>query len=222
MGLKVNASIKKVISKKVDKGRIVKTDPAKGKSVKIGTTVTLYKSSGEEKFTLKDYTGKNYIEVQTYLETKYKLSVTIEKKDVTDGNYDEQEIISQSLASGSEVKEGDSITLYIPNIIQTFPDMVSEGYSVDDAEAFCKKYNLTLKKNLVETSTTSAGKIISQSRIAGSEIVEGTTLTVDVAATPTVVEGCTDSDYEEYKKDATKDDGSCKTKKSTTSITKTE
>ena len=31
-------------------------------------------------------------------------------------DYDEQEIIGQSLAAKSEVKEGDSITLYIPNL----------------------------------------------------------------------------------------------------------
>lgn len=185
LGLKVNTSIKKVSSKKVDKGRVVKTDPPKGDKVKVGSTITIYKSTGEDSFKLKDYTGKNYIEIQTLLETKYKLNVTIEKKDVTEGDYDEQEIIGQSLAAGSEVKKGDSITLYIPNIIEVFPDMVAEGYSVDDAEAFCKKYNLTLRKNLVETNAYTAGRVISQSRIAGSEIVEGTNLTIEVAAKPT-------------------------------------
>ena len=223
LGLKINTSIKKVSSKKIEKGRVVKTNPAKGKKVKIGTTITIYKSTGEETFKIKDYTGKNYIEVQTLLETKYELNVTVEKKDVTDANYDEQEIIGQSLAAGSEVKKGDSITLYIPNLIEVFPDMVAEGYSVDDAEAFCKKYNLTLKKNLVETNAYAAGRVISQSRIAGSEIIEGTNLTIDVASTPTkkeetkqedtTISGCTDQDYEEYNPKATKDDGSCKTKK---------
>ena len=223
LGLKINTSIKKVSSKKIEKGRVVKTNPAKGKKVKIGTTITIYKSTGEETFKIKDYTGKNYIEVQTLLETKYELNVTVEKKDVTEGDYDEQEIIGQSLAAGSEVKKGDSITLYIPNLIEVFPDMVAEGYSVDDAEAFCKKYNLTLKKNLVETNAYTAGRVISQSRIAGSEIIEGTNLTIDVASTPTkkeetkqedtTISGCTDQDYEEYNPKATKDDGSCKTKK---------
>ena len=225
LGLKVNPSIKKVSSKKVDKGRVVKTDPKKGKKVKIGSTVTIYKSTGEETFKIKDYTGKNYIEVQTLLESKYELNVTVEKKDVTEGDYDEQEIIGQSLAAGSEVKKGDSITLYIANLIEVFPDMVAEGYSVDDAEAFCKKYNLTLRKNLVETNAYTAGRVISQSRIAGSEIVEGTNLTIEVAAKPTVkedpkpdttVSGCTDPSYEEYNSKATKDDGSCKTKKTIT------
>ena len=99
--------------------------------------------------------------------------------------------------------------------------MVSEGYSLDDATAFCKKYNLTLKTTYTETSAYTAGKVISQSRIAGSEIVEGTTLTVEIAATPTEVKGCTDSNYEEYNSKATKDDGSCKTKKSTTNTQNT-
>lgn len=186
LGLKVNSKIKKVSSDKIEEGRIVKTDPTKGKKVKIGSQVTLYKSSGEKTFKLDDYTGKNYIEVQTILETKYKLKVTIEKKDVSDKKYDDdQAIIAQSLAKGSEVKKGDSITLYIQNLVEKFPDMVSEGYSIDDATAFCKKYNLTLKTNYVETNEYTAGKVISQSRIAGSEIVEGTTLTIDVAAKPT-------------------------------------
>lgn len=187
-GLKVNSKIKKVSSDSVEEGRIVKTDPAKGKKVKKGSSVTLYKSSGEKTFQLEDYTGENYIKIQTMLETQYGLDVTIEKKDVTDGNVDEDTIIGQSLAEGSEVKKGDSITLYIPNIIQVMPDMVSEGYSYDEAVAFCKKYGLTLKVNYVETSAYSVGKVISQSLRTGSEIVEGTTLTVDVAATPTKTE----------------------------------
>ena len=215
-GLVVNTSIKKVSSSSVDKGRVFKTNPKSGTKVKKGSKVTIYKSTGEKTYKLKDYTGKNYIEVQTFLETKYGLEVTIEKKDVSDSSVEEDTIIGQSLAKGSEVKKGDQITLYIPNLIETFPDMVAEGYSIDDVEAFCKKYNLTLKKNLVETSSTTPGKIISQSRIAGSEIVEGTTLTVDVAAAVTEIEGCTDSNYEEYNSKATKDNGSCKTKKQTT------
>ncbi len=185
LGFVVKAKIEKVESKKIDKGRIVKTSPAKGKKLKKGSSITLYKSSGEQTFILEDYTGKNYIEVQTILETKYKLVVTIDKKDVENSDYDEQEIIGQSLAAKSEVKEGDSITLYIPNLIDTFPDMVALGYSYDDVTAFCKKYNLELKTSYVETTEYAQGKVISQSRIAGTEILEGTTLTVEIATKPT-------------------------------------
>lgn len=187
LGFEVETDIKSVASSTVKKNRVVKTNPGKGRSVKYGTKITIYKSSGEETFEIEDYMGQNYIEVQTILETKYELVVQVEKKDPTDNNkeYDEQEIIGQSLAAGSEVKKGDSITLYIPNIVDNFPDMNAEGWSIDDAEAFCTKYNLIISVTYQETTQYEEGKIISQSRAAGSPIVKGTTLKVVVAKKPT-------------------------------------
>lgn len=185
-GLEVRTKIKEVASEKVKKGRVVKTDPAKGRSIKEGTKVTIYRSTGEETFEIKDYTGQNFIEVQTILETQYGLDVSVEKRDVdaSDREYDEQEIIGQSLAAGSEVKEGDSIILYIPNIVEVFPSMVDEGWSLADAEAFCDKYGLTIQIKYQETTGYEEGKIIDQSRAAGSPIVKGQTLTVTIAQKP--------------------------------------
>lgn len=185
LGLIVRSKVEVVDSDTIKKGRVVKSDPAKGKTVKKGSRITIYKSSGEKTYTLEDYKGKNYIEVQTILETKYKLVVTVEKKDVENSDYDDQEIIDQSLPAKSEVKEGDAITLYIPNLVDKFPDMVASGYSYDDVAAFCKKYNLELKVNYVETEQYAEGKVISQSRVAGTEIVKETTLTIEVAKKPT-------------------------------------
>lgn len=195
VGFEVNTKIKTVPSSKIKKGRVVKTDPGKGRSVKKGTKITIYKSSGEETFKLDDYTGKNYIEVQTILETQYELVVNIEKKDPPDEDkeYGEQEVIGQSLAKGSEVKKGDSITLYIPNIVDTFPDMNAEGWSIDDAEAFCSKYDLTISTTYQETTAYEEGKVISQSRAAGSPIVKGTTLKVVIAKKPTAKPSATPS-----------------------------
>ena len=186
LDFEVNTKIKKVYSSKIKKGRVVKTDPDKGRSVKKGTKITIYTSKGKETFTIGNYVGKNYIEVQTILETKYGLVVNIEKKEPTDSkkDYGEQEIIGQSLAKGSKVKKGDSITLYIANIVDTFPDMNAKGWSVDDAEAFCNKYGLTLNTSYQETTAYEPGKIISQSRAGGSPIVKGSTLSVVVAKKP--------------------------------------
>ena len=186
LGLEVRTKIQLEPSSEIKKNRVTRTDPEAGRSVKKGTKVTIYKSSGEETYEIENYVGMNYIEVQTILETKYGLNVTVEKKDPTDTSkeYDEQEIIGQSLAAGSEVKEGDSIILYIPNIVDTFPDMNAEGWSIDDAEAFCSKYGLIISTSYQETTQYEEGKIISQSRAAGSPIVRGTTLKVVVAKKP--------------------------------------
>ena len=117
-GLEPRTKIREEASDDVDEGKVTRTDPEAGRSVVEGTKVTIYRSIGEETFELEDYTGQNYIEVQTILETQYGLDVTVEKRDVESGSeYDEQEIIGQSLAAGSEVKEGDSIILYIPTAL---------------------------------------------------------------------------------------------------------
>ncbi len=182
-GFKVAASIKTVNSDKIKEGKIVKTNPAAGRYVKEGTVITLYKSKGEKTYTIEDYTGKNYIEIQTELEKVYHLEVTVEKKAVEDGTKydDDQLIIGQSLARGSKVKKGDSIILYIPDIVDSYPDMLKEGWNLDDVEAFCSKYGITLQTNFQETSSYEEGKVISQSRSAGSPIVKGTTLSVTIA-----------------------------------------
>ena len=186
-GFEVETKIEAVPSNTIDKNRVVKTEPAAGRSVKQGTKVTIYKSSGEETVALEDYTGKNSIEVKTLLETKYELSISIEKRDVEDNNekeYDDDEIIGQSLAAGTKVKKGDQLILYTPNIVDKFPDMVEEGWSLADVEAFCSKYGIILEKVEQETSAYSPGTIIGQSRTKGSTIIKGTTLKVTVAIKP--------------------------------------
>ena len=185
-GLEVK-DIKAVFSTKIKKNRVVKTNPAKGRSVKKGAQVIIYKSKGEETIALEDYKGQNAIEVKTRLETKYGLVVTIEKKEPEDQNKeyeDENEIIGQSSPKGTKVKKGDTLILYIPNIVDEFPDMAGEGWNLSDAQTFCDKYGLILEKTEQETTAYPEGTIISQSRTAGTTIVKGTTLRVTVAVKP--------------------------------------
>ncbi len=185
-GFKVADEVETIASDTVAKNRVVKTSPKAKKKTKERTVVTIYKSSGEETFELEDYTGKNYIEVKTILETKYQLKITIEKREIADTSkeYDEQEIIGQSLAAGSEVKPGDSLILYIPNIVDSFPNMVEEGWNLQDAQAFCDKYGLKIKIKYQETEQYPEGSILEQSRAAGSPIVKNQEFVVTVASKP--------------------------------------
>lgn len=206
-GFEVNSKIKTIPSEKIDKNRVVKTDPAKGRSVKKGSKVTIYKSSGEDTFKLEDYKGQNANSVKTLLETKYGLTVNIEKKEVEDKNrdYDDDEIIGQSLEAGSKVKKGDSLTLYIPNLVDEFPDMAGEGWSLSDVETFCNKYGLVLEKVEQETNAYPEGTVISQSRTAGTTIVKGTTLKVTVAIKPKAKPQPTPTPSEDTDKDKEKE-----------------
>lgn len=181
-GFEVELETVKEESEKIEKGKVIKTDPQAGRTIKKGSSITLYESLGKETYTVEDYTGSNYIEIQTLLKSVYGLEVTVEKKDVdTSKEYNEQEIVDQSVKAGTVLGKGDSFTLYIPNILEGYPNMVEEEWTIDDVEAFCTKYNVTLKIDYKETSDYEEGTLISQSRSPKTPIVSGTTLKIVVA-----------------------------------------
>ena len=186
LGFEVKAEVKEEISKTVEKGRVVGTEPSIGRKRQTGSVITLIVSKGaNETYKIENYVGKNYIEVQTTLEKVYKMKVTIDKRDVEitkDMNTDL--IIDQDLKEGTEITIDEAnpakITLYIPDAYELYPDFVGEGWSKEDIEKFAEKYSLTVEFKTKESGEPD-GKIIGQGREAGSRIVEGTKLYIYVA-----------------------------------------
>ena len=65
-----------------------------------------------------------------------------------------------------------------------FPDMNAEGWTIDDVNAFASEYQLNVSVEYQETTQYEEGKVISQSRPAGSSIYKGTSLRIVVAKKP--------------------------------------
>jgi serine/threonine-protein kinase len=186
-GFEVELETKKIDSDTIAKGKVVKTNPEIGRLVKKGTTITLYESTGTLYIELEDYTTKNYASVKSILETVHGLYVLIEKKDVDDPNkYDPDLIIGQNPAKGTKLTKGDTVVLYIPNIIQKYPDFKAEDWAVADIEAFADKYGLILTVEYRETVDYEPGTIISQSRAKDTIIMKGATLKVIIASAPQI------------------------------------
>ena len=181
-GFNVNASVKEDYTDEVEKGYISKTKPKAGSKVKKGATITLYKSAGTEKVKIEDYVGQDYNRVQAKLEVAG-LNVLIETKDVSDRKkYEGKEsiIIDQSSKKGTTLVQGDTITLYIPNLPKQYPNFITEGYTLKQIQSWCKENNIIL--NITEEeSTQETGTIIYQSRTAGSDVVSGADLQIKVA-----------------------------------------
>ena len=78
----------------------------------------------------------------------------------------------------------DEIILYIPNIVEGYPDMVGDGWTLADVEAFCQKYGVELKIKYEETLQYTEGTLISQSRSPKTPILSGSSLTIVVAKEP--------------------------------------
>ena len=193
VGFEVAVETEEEASETVEKGDVIRTSPSAGRSIKKGTTITIFESLGSNVYVMENFVGENYIEIQTILENMYGLKVTIEKKDVDDvTEYDEQEIIEQDKPAGTKLVEGDSVTLYIPNILEGYPDFVEDAYTLEDVQAFCDKYGVTLKVEYEETLQYAEGTVISQSRVPGSPIKKGVTLKVVIAKVPEAPEESSD------------------------------
>ena len=184
-GFTVATETKEATSDKIEEGNVVKTSPAAGRTVKEGSTITLYVSIGEGGYILEDLTGKNYIEEKAILEKMYNLYVEIIEDEIDDINkYEKGTIISTEPAAGTLLKEGDTIKLHIPDTSIMYPDFSTGEYSLKDIEDFAEKYNIELLIEYVETSEYEPGTIYEQSKEAGSIVGEGGTLKIFIASEP--------------------------------------
>lgn len=178
-GFEVAITTEKISDETYDAGLVVKTSPSIGSKRKKGTTITIYESLGSAVYEIEDYTGKNYIEIKTILTTKYELDVVIEKIDIEDDKeYDKQEIIKQDLSVGTKVSKGSKITLYIPNIVDEYPNFVSEEWTIEEIQNFCDEYGVVVEFTPKQTDEFPENTIISQSRAAGTTIVKGANLKI--------------------------------------------
>lgn len=179
-------------SDKIEEGYVIETSPKAGSTKKKGSTITIIESSGNASYILEDWTGENYHTIEEKL-TNLGIKVKIEKKSVENSSDyigNEDIIIEQDpkFESGEETKleKGDTVTLYVPDIVSTYPDMVEEGWTVSDAEAFATQYGITLKvkdsngKTIQDYSDYSNEAITNQSRPAGDNIISGITLTITI------------------------------------------
>ena len=179
----------------IEEGLIIKTKPKAGSTRKKGDTIIVIESAGGIYNYLENYVGLKYAEVKAKLEL-LGLNVIVEKKDIDDKEkYKEKEdIIIEQSPKFDETKDkillekGDTITLYIPNIINEYPDMVNEGWTLNDVIAFTKEYKLNLtvydsNKNIIPASEHEKLKdikVIYQEREVGDTIIEGFNFSVEI------------------------------------------
>lgn len=183
-------------SDKVEGGYVIGTLPKAGTLRKKGTIITVIKSSGGDFHYLEDYTSLDYKEVKAKLEL-LGVKVLIEKKDVEnkDDYKDKTDIIlEQSPKYNSEEKKllekGDTITLYIPNIVEEYPNMVEEGWTLSEVIAFVSEYNVPInvldsKDQVIPESKYTEfkdSKVTYQTRI-GDPIISGVSIKVKIEGT---------------------------------------
>ncbi|MBR2712877.1 MAG: Stk1 family PASTA domain-containing Ser/Thr kinase [Bacilli bacterium] len=180
-GFNVDPKVKEDYTDSVEVGQVSKTSPKAGEKVKKGAKVVLYKCAGGSKVKVEDYTGQDYNKVQAKLELAG-LNVLVEKRSVEDKKAYEgkEKLILENNPKDTTLNQGDTITLYIPNLAKEYPDFVKEKWPVSEIETFCKENSINLSIEYKETEGEE-GVILSQSRKAGNEIVTNASLTIVVS-----------------------------------------
>jgi serine/threonine-protein kinase len=182
LGFEIADSTIDIPSDDIDEGKVVKTNPMGGTKHTKGTKITIYVSTGDSKVEVVDYKGKNYLEVRGALESDG-IIVYIERKEVDKPeNYDEGQIIGQSVEPGKKLSAKDSITLYIPNISTKYPDFRDGSYTIEDVQKFCDDNGVKLEIEYDENSSAKPDTILKQSRPKGYTVTSGTTLKITVAS----------------------------------------
>ena len=169
-----------ITDENVKKGRVIKTIPEIGTTVKENSLVTLYISSGKEKYELSDYVGRQYEDVIRLLDNQnFKYIKKTEKTDDSDPGT----IISQNPLDGKKVVPEDTVLEFE---VSKGPEKIVlkdlTQYNLQGAQDYASLVGLNLDASQEQfDEKISAGMVISQSPPKGTEMKKGDKVTVIIS-----------------------------------------
>ena len=186
-GLQVGKIIRRQ-SDDIKKGRGIATKPTAGNSLERGKSVDLIVSSGSSMVKVPDMVGKNYAEAAEKLEN---MGFNVVREDQYSNKVDENQVISQSIAAGVEVKPTQTtITLIVSRGKQarSHSNMVTlkdlSNYSLKSAQDYAKEHGLTLQINQEYSDDVEKGLVISMEPGPGTKVERGSTVTIKISKGP--------------------------------------
>lgn len=175
-GLVVHTS--EEMSNDIEEGYVIRHLPSAGQIVETGDSVRIFVSSGPNKFALSDYSGMSINDTKTALE---EMGIIVTVESVTSESVKAGFVIKQSPASGTEMKKGDKITLYVSEgpEMTVVPSLL--GQTKEQAENTLKNNNLKLGNVREITSEEPAGNVVKQSVDAGTKVEKNTVIDISIS-----------------------------------------
>ena len=186
LDLIIDASVEyQEFSDEISSGYVIRTDPAEGATLKKGDTIKVYVSKGPEleQFPVPPFVGQNIDKVREQLKTTWKLTCTDADIEIVDSDKPAGEILWQSIESGTEVTEGDTIKFKVssglaPSQSRTISVMLPQDgresvdvwVTVDGEEQYNK--HVSCAQGSISVSLTGSGIQHVQVYIDGEEDLE--------------------------------------------------
>ncbi len=162
----------------VEEGLVVKTDPKAGRTVKEGTSIDIYESTGKEKFELADYQGRQYDDVVRLLESKNFKS--IEKTEENNESEPAGTILDQNFSEGDLVVPEDTELIFT---VSKGPAPIAlkdlRGYNEKGLQEYEESSGLKVEYGEEEFhEEVPEGLVISQDPAPGTNLARGQKVTV--------------------------------------------
>ncbi|MEH7106814.1 Stk1 family PASTA domain-containing Ser/Thr kinase [Bacillus sp. JJ1764] len=165
---------------KIEKGKVIKTDPEAGSTVKEKWKINLYISKGKEKYELSNYVGQQYDTVVSLLEGQNFKGIQKTEK------YDESEpgtIISQVPETGKKVVPDDTVLEFV---VSKGPEKIVlkdlTQYNLKGAQDYASLVGLNLDASQEKyDDNIPKGMVISQSPAAGTVLEKGDKVTIVIS-----------------------------------------
>lgn len=161
-----------ITDENVKEGNVIKTDPESGSTVKENSKVTIYVSTGKEKYELSNYVGSQYEDVARLLKDQgYKDIQKIEKTDDSEAGT----ILSQNPSGGEKVVPEDTVLEFE---VSKGPEKIVlkdlTQYNLKMAQDYASLVGITLDASEEKyDENVPAGMVISQNPAAGTELEKG-------------------------------------------------
>ncbi|MBS4217797.1 Stk1 family PASTA domain-containing Ser/Thr kinase [Bacillus sp. FJAT-49711] len=180
-GLKIGEKIP-TSSEEVPEGEVIKTSPKANREVKKGYTVDIYISTGKDKFTIQDYTGRQFSDIEKVLTDEgFKVIPETKHDEAPEG-----EIIEQSISPNSDVVPEETPITFVVSLGEekiTLKDL--RGLNSKGLENYEESTGLYIDVAQEQYSNDiPEGLVISQNPAQGAELSKGDRVTVIISKGP--------------------------------------
>lgn len=167
-------------SDEIEKGRVIRTNPAAGTEMKDGDQVEVVVSTGREQIAVPDTTGKTITDAINALQEK---GFTVTQGDDVYSSQPVGRVAYTKPAAGKKTDKGDEITIYpskgeekkyakVPNLI---------GLTRSQARRELKKVGLELGSESTSYSSVQKNRVCVQSISKNTQVEQGTTVDITLS-----------------------------------------
>ena len=169
-------------SEEYEENMVIRSNPSSGDTIKEGTAVDVYVSTGDPFVDFPDVIGENYDEIRAALTEQ---GFTVEREDTQSSEYGVGDITDQSIAEGTEVRPSNTtVTLTVSTGLPTFSLRDLSNLTLESVENYANEMGLSVTSSTAYHDTVPAGQVISQSPEASETVTVGDEISVVISDGP--------------------------------------